>query len=267
MQTAILTAKPDRRIRLSEIDPAETGGMKKDQALKRTAAMKQELIELQPRFFADGRQSLLIVLQAMDTGGKDGAVKNLCREINPAGLHLAAFKTPTRAELDHDFLWRAHLLTPAKGMIGIWNRSHYEDVLIVRVHKLVKKAVWSARYRQINRFEKILVENGTTILKFMLHISRNEQKKRLQARLDDPEKQWKFNPLDLKERSLWREYQRAYEDMINACSTRHAPWHIIPANHKWARDLGVVEMVLRTLKKMRPRYPTPSFDPKAIRVE
>ena len=203
----------------------------------------------------------------MDTGGKDGAIRNLCAGLNPAGLEIRSFKAPSQEELDHDFLWRLHQVAPAKGMIGIWNRSHYEDVLVVRVHKLVPKKVWKARYEQINAFEKILTDNGTTIVKFMLHISKDEQKKRLQARLDDPTKWWKFNPNDIKERALWPRYQDAYEDAINRCATDHAPWHIVPANHKWARNLAMVEVVLRILKKMDPRYPKLSFDPKTLIID
>jgi PPK2 family polyphosphate:nucleotide phosphotransferase len=217
--------------------------------------------------YAEHRRSLLLIFQAMDTGGKDGAIKNLCAGLNPAGLRINDFKTPSQEELDHDFLWRAHRATPGKGMIGVWNRSHYEDVLIVRVHKLVPKKVWKARYDQINRFEKNLTQNGTTIVKFMLHISKDEQKKRLQARLDDPEKWWKFNPNDIKERALWDDYQEAYEDALNSCATGFAPWHVVPANHKWARNLFVTDLVLRVLKTMDPRYPKLSFDPKTIKID
>ncbi len=203
----------------------------------------------------------------MDTGGKDGALKALCFGLNPAGLEVARFKAPTQAELDHDFLWRAHKVTPTKGMIGIWNRSHYEDVLIVRVHKLVPKKVWKARYDQINRFEEILSKNGTTILKFMLHISKDEQRKRLEARIENPKKRWKFSPADLKERGLWDDYQGAYEDAINCCATDYAPWYVVPANHKWARNLAIVEVVSRALRKMNPRYPKVRFDPATATID
>jgi PPK2 family polyphosphate:nucleotide phosphotransferase len=169
--------------------------------------------------------------------------------MNPAGPELARFRRPTQAELYHDFLWRAHKMTPNKGMIGIWNRSHYEDVLVVRVHKVVPKKVWKARYDQINSFETILSENGTTIVKFMLHISKDEQKKRRQARIENPKKRWKFSPNDLKERALWDDYQQAYEDAINCCATDYAPWYVVPANHKWARNLAIVEVILRVLEK------------------
>lgn len=264
MKKMIVTAQPGEKVRLSDVDPDATGGLNKKAAVERFLQLREKISGLQQILFAEGRRSLLLVFQAMDTGGKDGAIKNLCAGLNPAGLEITSFKAPSQNELDHDFLWRIHQAAPGKGMIGIWNRSHYEDVLVVRVHKLVPKKIWEARYDQINRFEKNLAENGTTILKFMLHISKEEQAERLQARLDDPEKRWKFNPNDLKERSFWKDYQEAYEDAINRCTTEYAPWHIVPANHKWARNLAIVDLVLKTLKKMDPRYPKISFDPKTV---
>ena len=267
MKTAIIVTRPGRKIRLSKIDPDDTAGVTKEEALERVAQLGETLNDLQETLYAEHRRSILIIFQAIDTGGKDGSIKNLCRGFNPADIRIASFKTPTHVELDHDFLWRVHKATPAKGMIGIWNRSHYEDVLIARVHQLVKKKVWKARYEQINAFEKMLTDNGTTILKFMLHISKDEQMRRLQARIENPKKQWKFGPADLGERSLWDDYQDAYEDAINCCSTKYAPWQVVPANHKWARNLAIVETVLDTLKKMKPRYPSLSFDPKAVMVQ
>ena len=267
MKSSIVTARPRRKIKLSKIDPEDTGGFDKQEALEKFTQLREKISQLQEILYAEHRRSLLLIFQAMDTGGKDGAIKNLCAGLNPAGIRINDFKAPSQEELAHDFLWRAHKATPATGMIGVWNRSHYEDVLIVRVHKLVQKKVWKARYEQINRFEKNLTGNGTTIVKFMLHISKDEQKRRLEARLDDPEKWWKFNPNDIKERALWDEYQRAYEDAINCCSTDYAPWHIVPANHKWARNLFIVDKVLRVLKKMDPRYPKLSFDPKSIKID
>ena len=267
MKKMIVTARPGKKLRLSDVDPGATGGLQKEAALDRFLELREKINGLQQILFAEHRRSLLIIFQAMDTGGKDGAIKNLCAGLNPAGLRITSFKTPSQEELDHDFLWRVHQAAPGKGMIGIWNRSHYEDVLIARVHKFVPKKVWKARYDQINRFEEILTENGTTILKFMLHISKDEQKKRLQARLDDREKWWKFNPNDLKERSFWSDYQKAYEDAINCCTTECAPWHIVPANHKWARNLAIVDLVWHVLKKMDLRYPKLSFDPKTLVVD
>jgi PPK2 family polyphosphate:nucleotide phosphotransferase len=267
MKTTIVMARPGQKICLSKIDPDETGGITKEDALGRMVKLREKLSMLQQALYAEHGRSLLIIFQAMDTGGKDGAIKNLCEGLNPAGFRIAGFKLPTQDELDHDFLWRAHQATPAKGMIGIWNRSHYEDVLVVRVHKLVEKKVWKARYDQINNFERILADNGTMLVKFMLYISKDEQKERLQARLEDPEKRWKFNLADIKERALWDDYQQAYEDAINRCATDHAPWYIVPANRKWARNLAIVELVLDILKKMKPRHPKLPFDPKTVTID
>ena len=267
MKSAVVTVSHGHKIELSKIDPNETGGNTKKGAEERFGESREKISELQQILGAEHRRSLLLVFQAMDTGGKDGAIKDLCAGLNPAGIEVKSFKAPSSEELDHDFLWRAHKAAPARGMIGIWNRSHYEDVLIVRVHKLVPKKVWKARYDQINRFEEILTENGITIVKFMLHISKDEQKKRLQARLERPDKWWKFNVGDIRERALWSEYQKAYEDAINKCSTKRAPWHVVPANHKWARNLAIAEVVLCTLKEIDPRYPKISFDPKTIKID
>jgi PPK2 family polyphosphate:nucleotide phosphotransferase len=267
MKSPVVTVAHGDKIKLSKIDPDAIGGNSKEEAAARFGELTEKISELQQILYAEHQRSLLLVFQAMDTGGKDGAIKNLCSGLNPAGLELRSFKAPSSEELDHDFLWRIHKAAPAKGMIGIWNRSHYEDVLIVRVHKLVPKKVWKARYEHINRFQQILTENRTTIVKFMLHISKDEQKERLQARLDDPEKWWKFNENDLKERALWSEYQEAYEDAINHCSTKWAPWHVVPANHKWARNLFLAEVVFAALKEMDPQYPKVSFDPKAIKID
>jgi PPK2 family polyphosphate:nucleotide phosphotransferase len=267
MKSNVVVVKGGDKVRLSKIDPDDTGGMNKERACARFVDLGEKISVLQEKLFAEHKRSLLIIFQAPDTGGKDGAVKALCSGLNPAGLEIARFKEPTQAERDHDFLWRAHKVTPNKGMIGIWNRSHYEDVLVVRVHKLVPKKIWKARYDQINNFEKILCENGTTIVKFMLRISKGEQKKRLQARVENPTKRWKFSPADLRERALWDDYEQAYEDAINRCATNYAPWYIVPANHKWARDLAVVEVVLRVLKKVKPRYPKIRFDPAAVAID
>lgn len=267
MKSPVITVSPGHKIKLSRIDADDTGGSTKEKAQERFFQLRAKISELQQILSAEHKRSLLLVFQAMDTGGKDGAIKDLCAGLNPAGLHLTSFKAPSLEELDHDFLWRIHKAAPGKGIIGIWNRSHYEDVLVVRVHKLVPKKVWKARYDQINRFEQILSESGTTIVKFMLHISKDEQKERLQARLDRPDKWWKFNTGDLKERALWSDYQKAYEDAINHCSTKWAPWHVVPANHKWARNLAVAEVVLDALKEIDPHFPKASFDPKTIKID
>jgi PPK2 family polyphosphate:nucleotide phosphotransferase len=268
MKTAsIVVRSSGKRVHLRDIDPDATGGATKEIAHARLEKIRADLCELQQILYAEHRRSLLVIFQAMDTGGKDGAMKSLCAGLNPAGIIVTNFKAPTATELAHDFLWRAHQAVPGAGMIGIWNRSHYEDVLVVRVHKLVPKTVWQRRFDEINRFESFLTANGVTILKFMLHISQDEQKERLQARLDDPKKWWKFNPGDLEDRARWKEFEQAYEEVINRCGTRHAPWHVVPANRKWSRNLIVGETVLRAMKKMHLRYPKPAFDPAAIRIE
>ena len=211
--------------------------------------------KLQTTLYAEGTRSLLVVLQGRDTAGKDGVVRHLFGRLNPMGLDLVSFKVPTPLELSHDFLWRIHQAVPPKGKIGIFNRSHYEDVLVVRVHELVPAAVWGARYEQINGFERHLAETGTTILKFCLHISREEQRKRLLARLADPHKNWKFNANDPRERQLWDRYTEAYRDALARTSTAWAPWYVVPADRKPVRDLLIAEVVLETLERMKPVYP------------
>jgi PPK2 family polyphosphate:nucleotide phosphotransferase len=211
--------------------------------------------KLQPALFAEGTQALLVVLQGRDAAGKDGVVRHLFGRLNPMGLEVTSFKVPTPVELGHDFLWRVHHAVPPRGKIGIFNRSHYEDVLVVRVHGLVPPAVWGARYEQIKGFERHLTENGVTILKFCLHISRDEQRKRLLARLDDPEKNWKFNANDLRERDRWDDYTEAYRDALARTSTSWAPWYVVPSDRKPARDLLIAEVVLEALERMKPVYP------------
>ena len=268
MKSALIVVRPGQPVRLSQVDPDATGDYaSKDQAEKTLEKLQEKFSSLQERLYAEAKQSLLLVFQAMDTGGKDGAIRHLFKGINPSGLHITSFKAPTPEELKHDFLWRIHKAAPGKGMIGVWNRSHYEDVLIVRVKNLVDRKIWEARYALINDFEKLLANNGVTLIKFYLHISKDEQKKRLQARLDDAEKIWKFNPGDLPERALWRQYQAAYQDAINRCATSYARWHIVPANQKWARNLAVMEAVVDTLQKMAPKFPEPNFDPKTIQID
>lgn len=268
MKSALIVSRPGQSLRLSQIDPDATGSYEsREQARARLNKLHEEFAAGQEKLYAEGKHSLLIIFQAMDTGGKDGAIRNLFEGIDPSGLRITAFKAPTSEELKHDFLWRIHKATPAKGMIGVWNRSHYEDVLIVRVKSLVEKKVWEARYAQINDFEKLLADNAVTLLKFYLHISKDEQRQRLQARLDDPEKIWKFNPGDLPERERWADYQVAYQDAINRCTAEHAPWYIVPANKKWARDVCVMEAVVGALQKISPQFPKPVFDPKSIIIE
>lgn len=260
-------ARPGAKIKLAGIDPDSTGGQSKGRAEKKTEKLSKRLAELQPALYAEHQRSLLIVVQALDTGGKDGAIKKLCSGVDPSGLHLTNFKYPSAQEWDHDYLWRIHKATPGKGVIGIWNRSHYEDVLVPRVHKQITEAVWRERCEDINAFERLLSRNGVTILKFFLHISKEEQKARLEARLQDPQKIWKFNPGDLKERALWDDYQLAYEAVVNECTTDYAPWHIVPANRKWFRNLVIFEAVVAKLEEMNPQFPPPTFDPKSVVVE
>ena len=209
---------------------------------------------------------MLIVVQAMDTGGKDGAIEHVFSGVNPQGCDVTSFKQPTHVEAAHDFLWRVHAAAPRQGMIGIFNRSHYEDVLVVRVHDLVPKHVWSKRYEHINRFEQLLTDSGTTVIKFFLHISKGEQKDRLQSRLDDPKKHWKFDPGDLKERAHWDDYQSAYEDVLRKCSTAAAPWYIVPSDHKWFRNWVISDTIVRTLRKLNPQYPPPADGLNLIRI-
>ena len=234
----------------------------KEAALPRVQALRQRLCELQELLYAEHSRSLLLVFQAMDTGGKDGVIENLLTGVNPAGVQVAPFKAPSALELSHDFLWRIHAEAPKRGHIGVFNRSHYEDVLITRVHGLIDEKTCKERYDEINNFEALLTRNGTRILKFFLHISKEEQAERLQARLDDPAKNWKFDPNDLKERAFWDQYQQAYEDAVRHCSPAAAPWFVVPANHKWARDLAITEIVVAALEEMNPQPPKPSFDPK-----
>ena len=259
--------RPGSKIRLARIDPDSKPGSSKRGSVKQIKKLQERLAKLQEALYAENRHSLLVVFQAIDTGGKDGAIKNLCLGLDPNGVELTNFKAPSAEELEHDFLWRIHKATPRKGAIGIWNRSHYEDVLVPRVHKQISRKVWRERCEDINTFENLLSRHGVTTLKFFLYISKDEQKARLEDRLKDPEKIWKFNPGDLKERALWDDYHRAFEDAINACATDYAPWYIIPANRKWARNLTTLQIVVDTLEVMKPQYPPPQFDPKTVTID
>jgi PPK2 family polyphosphate:nucleotide phosphotransferase len=229
----------------------------KETAESEFKSVRRELIELQQRLYAEGKQKLLIVFQAMDAGGKDGTIRNVFRGVNPQGVRVTSFKVPSKEELAHDFLWRIHKAVPGKGMIGVFNRSHYEDVLVVRVHNIVPETVWRPRFEQINQFEKLLHECGTRILKFYLHISKAEQKERFQSRLDEPAKNWKFSIGDLDKRKYWDNYMVAYGEMLQQCSTAYAPWHVVPANQKWYRNLAITQIIVETLREMNPQYPPP----------
>ncbi len=260
---------PGHPIRLSNFDPEDTCLFdgQKSVAKEQVDALNDELENLQELMYAERKRKLLIVLQAMDTGGKDGLIRSVFDGVNPQGVKVANFKAPTPVELDHDYLWRVHPHVPSKGEIVIFNRSHYEDVLVVRVQALAPESVWRRRYQHIREFERMLADEGVTILKFYLHISKDEQKRRLQARLDDPNKHWKFNIGDLRERARWDDYMRAYEDAINETSTEWAPWYVIPANKKWYRDWVAVNIILDTLKGFKMRYPQPKEDLSRVVIE
>ena len=258
----IKTVRPiiaNGKTKLADIDPRSTCSFNGDKAatVPIFAQLNARLVELQELLYAKHKHKVLVVLQAMDTGGKDGVIRKVFSGINPQGVHVANFKAPTAEELDHDYLWRAHQRVPGKGEMVVFNRSHYEDVLITRVEGWIDDRTAKARFRQINDFETMLVEEGTIILKFFLHISRDEQKQRLQERLDDPAKKWKFNPGDLVARGKWDDYQRVYEDAINATSSQHAPWYIVPADRNWVRDLYVCSVLVEVLSNLKMQYPDP----------
>ncbi len=263
----IIKVKPNQKINLAEIDPADTGKVEKDKANEILTQNIQRMAELQNVLYAEGKHALLIILQAMDAGGKDGTIRKTMSGINPQGIQVTSFKKPTEEELSHDFLWRVHKVVPPRGMIGIFNRSHYEDVLIVRVRKLVPKNVWQTRYDHINHFEQLLTNNGVTILKFYLHISKEEQKERLLARLNEPDKRWKFNPTDLDSRAHWDDYMQAFADIFEKCSTEAAPWYIVPANKKWYRNVVISETIVQTLESLKMKYPEPAEDLDKVVIE
>jgi PPK2 family polyphosphate:nucleotide phosphotransferase len=257
---------PGSTVDLTEVDPASTPGLSsKDKAAKAFPDLHDQLRSLQERLFAEQRQSLLVVLQAIDAGGKDGTIKHLFAGLNPAGAHVVSFRAPSEDELAHDFLWRVHQRTPAKGDMVVFNRSHYEDVLVVRVHQLVPEDVWRPRYKIINHFEANLAARGTKVVKLFLHISKDEQAERFRDRLDDPTKCWKFRVGDLDDRAKWDDYQRAFEEAIARTATDDAPWYVIPADHKWYRNWAASRIVIETLQAMDPQYP-PCDDLKGVSV-
>jgi PPK2 family polyphosphate:nucleotide phosphotransferase len=253
-------------IRLKQFDPAFCADWDKETAREETTKLCQRIGELQELLYANASHSLLILLQGMDTSGKDGSAKRVLEFVDPAGVETANFKSPSREELAHDFLWRIHQRVPRYGNIGVFNRSHYEDVLIVRVQKLQPEKVWRARFDQINAFEKHLTENRVILLKFFLHISKQEQAERLQSRLDNLQKNWKFEHGDLAMRVKWNEFQKAYEDVLNRCSTPWAPWHIIPAERKWHRDYFIANTVVDALENLKLKWPKPSEDLAKIKI-
>jgi PPK2 family polyphosphate:nucleotide phosphotransferase len=260
--------KPGSKVDLKDIDAGDTGELKGPAEVQDKLDSKLgHIAKLQERLYAEGKQALLIVLQGMDTSGKDGTIKSVMRDVNPQGVQVTSFKTPSKEELSHDFLWRIEKYVPPRGMIGIFNRSHYEDVLFVRVHELVPKSVWSARYQAINDFERHLGESDVRVVKIFLHVSKDEQKQRLEERVRDKDKRWKFNPADLTEREFWKDYRDASEDMLSKCSTSTAPWHIVPANKKWYRNLVVADIVEEALEDMDPKFPRLEFDPASVKIE
>lgn len=252
--------KPGAKVQLAKMDPAATHGHDKASADADLRRGLERLTNLQDRLWAEQKHPVLVVLQGIDAAGKDGTIRHVMSAFNPQGCPVTSFKVPTSVELAHDYLWRAHQRTPAKGEIAIFNRSYYEDVLVVRVHNFVPKGVWSRRYDQINAWERMLVEEGTTIVKFFLNISADEQRQRFQDRVDDPTKHWKFKMGDLEERKLWSDYQTAFEAALERCSTDAAPWYVIPANRNWFRNLAVAEILGDILAGLKPSYP-PSSDP------
>ena len=249
--------RPGERVRLNRTNPNDTSGFNgvKDTGRKELEKLTARLAELQELLYAGHQHAVLIVLQGMDSAGKDGTIRRVFEGVNPQGVRVVSFKTPSVQELDHDFLWRVHEQLPARGEMVLFNRSHYEDVLITRVHRLISRAVWERRYREISEFERMLTEEGTTILKFFLHVGRGEQKRRLQERLDDPTKHWKFRETDVQERQRWNAYMKAYEEALTKTSTTWAPWYVVPSNKKWFRDLFVSERIVEALEGLRMRYP------------
>jgi PPK2 family polyphosphate:nucleotide phosphotransferase len=262
----VATAK---NFKLSDVDPRDKCGLDdKDKAKAQTAEDAVAIDDLQNRLFAEGKRALLVVLQGIDCSGKDGTVRAVFNTCGPIGVQLSSFKAPSDEELSHDYLWRVHKLTPPKGMIGIFNRSHYEDVLVVKVKGYASPDAIERRYDEINQFEKMLTQNGVTVLKFMLNISKEEQAERLKERVEDPAKRWKFNPGDLDDRKLWDQYMAAYEVALRRCSTDSAPWHVIPADRNWVRNFVIGRIVREKLEEMNPKYPEPQgWDPATIVID
>ena len=267
MDSRQLRVKPGSRVKLVDRHANDTHGYNKDKAARELEQHQARMAELQELLYACKKQALLIILQALDAGGKDGTIRHVMSGVNPQSCQVTSFKQPTAEELGHDFLWRIHKAVPIKGNIGIFNRSHYEDVLVVRVHKLVPKSVWSRRYAYINGFERVLADSGVTILKFFLHISKEEQKRRFEERLADPSKMWKANPGDFEERKLWDDYIDAFEDALSKCSTEVAPWHVIPADKKWFRNLAVSQIIVEALESLHLKYPKLDFDPAKLVIK
>jgi len=255
-----LVVRPDKRITLADWDPGETLGLDKEAAAEKTEQNIARLDELQYLMYAEHRRALLVVLQGMDGAGKDGTIRHVTRGLNPQGCRVTSFKAPSTEEADHDFLWRVHRAVPPSGEVAIFNRSHYEDVLAARVRKLVPKNVWTRRYDRINGFEQLLTDSSVVVVKFFLHISKDEQRRRFEERLRDPTKQWKLSPSDFEDRKQWDDYVAAYEDALTRCSTSDAPWLIVPADKKWFRNFAVSRILVETLEALDMRFPKPTVD-------
>ena len=264
--TSLFGVKPGNKINLDDIDADfKPEGLSRDEAEVELESLTKKLRDLQHLMYAEDSRSLLIVLQGRDAAGKDGTIRHVFGPMNPQGCRVTSFKVPSKTEAAHDFLWRCHIAAPKRGMVGIFNRSHYEDVLVVRVHDLVPKKVWSKRFDHINAFENLLTDNGTLILKFYLHIDPPEQLERFKKRIDNPKKNWKISDADYSERPYWDAYTEAFEDAISKCSTDDAPWFVIPANRKWFRNLAIAGIVVEAMEGLKMRYPEPSVDMEEIR--
>jgi PPK2 family polyphosphate:nucleotide phosphotransferase len=262
--------EPGKRLSLDDLDSADTGSFSGKDDPAAVAQMERDiarLVDAQQRLYAEQRQSLLVVIQAMDTAGKDGVLRHVVGPLDSRGLHVWSFREPSSEEIAHDFLWRYHLRSPRRGEMAFFNRSYYEDVLVVRVDKIEPERVWRPRYDHIRAFERLMTDRGTRVVKFYLHISKSEQKRRLQERVDDPKKHWKFDPRDLEARGKWSAYRKAYEDAISETSTDEAPWYVVPADHKWYRDLAVAQVLARTLDEMKPAYPETAVDFARVRID
>jgi PPK2 family polyphosphate:nucleotide phosphotransferase len=259
--------KPHSKVRLDKISSSDTGNFKSEEGAKAVLAKhRTQLADLQEVFYASQAKALLVVLQGMDTAGKDGTIRHIFSGINPQGCDVAAFKVPTPLEARHDFLWRVHAQVPPRGMIGIFNRSHYEDVLSPRVHKLINRDIADRRLEDINEFESFLVDNDVLILKFYLHISRDEQTRRLQARIETPKKHWKLSDADIHERQFWPQYMAAYNDILSATSRKHAPWFVIPSDNKWYRNVAISAIIVDLIQSLKLKYPQPTIDASAIKL-
>jgi len=268
MGKSVVTTVDDGKFHIADVDPDETGKLHdKEVAQLKLSKMQERLGELQEVLYAQSKHAVLVVLQAIDTGGKDGTIRHVFGHLNPQGVRVSSFKAPSTEELAHDYLWRIHKEVPAKGMITVFNRSHYEDVLVVRVHDIITKKEAKLRYQHINDFERYLTDNNVHVIKILLHISRDEQKRRLESRLEDESKHWKFSTADTKERALWDRYMEEFENLVQHCSTTHSPWHVVPANHKWSRDVLVAQILLDKLESLHLQYPAPQPGLDKVKIE